>query len=191
MAPPKSAAPTASATPIDWIKVRTLVAEAYERSIFFHHPTTEGRFKATLDLMQIASGICEYVIALPEDLREVWTILRSEEHTLDAIMDTTSDMLLLTGYTVEELARPYAATIHAALPRDASTGVARPYKESISDQGFMESIATPEELGNLLVVNPWILTILILKRSGRLNLIRSVSVGTEPETPAAEGAEAS
>jgi len=185
MSTPSKSQPHASRSSIDWPFVRTTLGEVFERARLFHHPDAMLRQQATLFLMTVASGLREYALALPEDIKPIWELLRNDTQTLDMLLDVTGEVLLLTGYTVPELAAPYADAVHAAIPRINRNGTPTIPAETMSDTGFLESIAQPEELATLLAANPWLLTILLLKHTGHLSLLRS-TVTVEPQPPRGE-----
>ncbi len=175
----------APAPTIDWTAIRHIAGESFDRAKLFYHPATASRVEAIGQFMILASGLREYALATADDLVQVWQEIRKNTNTLDMLLDVTSEIVLLSGVSVHDLAMAYGTAIHAAIPRDPKGQAFKLFEESAFDESFMESVGGANECINLLAANPWLLTLLILKHTGHLSLRRK-SVQAQEAADAAE-----
>lgn len=166
---------SASSRAIDWTAVWPVIENSFVRALYGYHPDAQKRQSANLTLINIAGGLREYAIGHAEDLVTLWDQLRQDTQTIDLLMDCTADMLLHTGYTVEELAESYSQAVHLSIPRGSRDGKELILDGTVADESFMESVAPQKDFSQLLKTNPWVLYLLLLKRTGKLNLFRAVS----------------
>lgn len=154
----------------DWPWIFEVTKNAFDRAQYFHFPDSDRRIRATLGLMNLMLAVREYAIITAEDIRPIWAQLRSDTGLLDFLLNVTADLYLETGLTVHDVAAAVAKAIHCAIPRNAAGEVVM--VDTVYDAPFAESVGTVKELVGILDLHPWLLTLLILKRSGRLNLVR-------------------
>lgn len=155
---------------LNWPAIYTIAETVLDRARYFYFLDSDARARATLILMSVTSSIREYAIVEALDIAPAWNELRAEVKLVDLLMAITADLLLETGVSIATLATALAAAIHSVIPRSAK---GEPETEgTVYDIAFLESVGTAEELANILTLHPWLLMLLILKRSGRMNLVR-------------------
>jgi hypothetical protein len=152
----------------DWAKIFDIASATFERARLLHHPDTRKRFDCTRELMQMAAGLREYALAGPEDVVQAWMTLRKDTAAIDILLETMSEILLLTNYPLDKMAEAYARKVHEVVP------VWTQQQPLATDPAFQESLGTATELKDLLTRNPWLFTILLLRRSGKLSLLRRI-----------------
>lgn len=157
---------------IDWPAVCTLLEKAFDRAILGYHPDQKSRENAILNLMTMSASLRDYAISSKEDLVPLWNDLRHNAQTVDLIMELTSELLMNSGYTIVEMAAVYADAVHNAMPRSVQNGKMVLFEDTIADDYFMDSLATRDDFFKILTINPWVLTMLLLKRSGKFNMFR-------------------
>lgn len=167
---------------LNWPFIYAVAEAVFDRVRYFFFLDSGRRMQATLRIMSITASIREYAIINVDDIAPAWGALRTDEFLVDLIMSVTADLLMETGVTVDTLARALSVAVHSMVAVSA-TGEA--VTEGVAyDTAFMESLGTAEELYNVLRLNPWMVTLMILRRTGRLNVVRPQVTSPERTTEA-------
>jgi hypothetical protein len=164
-----------AATGLDWLWVYDTAIDIFDGSIYFYFPDTERRAEMVLLLMQLTSSIREYAITTRDDVQPIWDKLREQQTLLDLVFYITGELFLVTGLSAEELIDPIVKSIHACVPRSDTTSALMYSDSSTLDESFVESLGQASELRDVLQANPWLLMLFILRRSGRMNLVRPIT----------------
>jgi hypothetical protein len=164
--------PLAPSQPIDWLRVREVAGNAFDRAKFFYFADGERHPEMMLALAREVSKLREYAIADPAELRPFWDTLRESQTIVDLLMDVTAEVTLLTGYAYNDLAMQYAKATHAAIPRTVNADQLYAASSNITDAAFLDSVAREDHFRMLLSSNPWLLIVLVLKQIGKFNAIQ-------------------
>lgn len=170
---------TSSPSPIHWPSIYAIVHASFERGQYCFFTDSDSRVAGTLALMNVGLGLRDYAIVGAVDIQPVWEVLRKDPSTMDLLFSVTSDVLLESGHTIAQLADALATAIHATVPRIADGSVN--LTDTVYDVPFAESVGSAVEMRQVLVLHPWLLTLLLLKRSGRMNLVRPTASATAAE----------
>jgi hypothetical protein len=156
-----------AATPLtgEWQNVRTIVASAFDRAVYFYFVDPANRPKHVMELMRIASLMREYTLT-SRDLIDIWSQLRQDQLNLDVLMDVTGELALLSPLDIPTLAKQFAKAVHAAIPREFKDNRWISASHNATDPAFLESVAEERQLADALTSNPWALTLLIMKQAG-------------------------
>ncbi len=178
--PPRSLDPTAESYLMSWPALFERVGDLFEQARLYYFPISEGRVKFTTDMIAAVSSIREYAISSDDDVEAIWAALRSKGQVgVDLIMQLTGDIVLELGgvHVFPTYVTQLAQAIHVIVPRQG-TGTTMEFL-GVTDDPFTESLGSVETLKKHLTENPWLFTLFLLRRSGRLSLLRSI-VGNPP-----------
>jgi hypothetical protein len=186
MAPPSSKSPASQAS-IDWLRVREVAGQAFDRAKFFYFADAARHPEMMTALARLVANIREYAVASPQELKPLWEKLRESPTIVDLLMDVTAEIALLTGYAFADMAALYAKATHAAVPRSIVGDQMVAATNNITDGGFLDSVANEGDFRALLTDNPWLLTVLVLKQIGKFNPMQAVAPRSgSPLAPLAE-----
>lgn len=148
--------------PVLWNDLVATAGRAFDIYLPLYQPDQTSRVEAFSLLSYVASGLMESCLHDFEDLRDIWTQIRSNSGLLNTLWSTYAHALETTGMSHNAVCA-YLATVTASM---------RPTPGMFDDSVFLASLATKEELLGVYGSNPWLVVLVLLKRAGKLNLLR-------------------
>lgn len=121
-----------------------------------HHPSVDVEV-GQLNLLRVAETMRTYVIFSKEDIEALWSDIRSNVNTTDCLLELNSRLRLAV-----RLAGMDEAVLFSAIAQSYGLTAGR---HTAIDETLLSQMSDDELIFQLLMDNPWLLTLLFLRNN--------------------------